>query len=138
MASLRHLAAEKGIGEKLYVDSCGLGWFHLGQHPDRRSFEAAKKKGILIDHRAQQFQEGFFDAYDYIFAVDDVVIEQLKAKAHSEAHKEKIFLATEFSKKWKRQAIPDPYYLSPSGFDDAMDMILDSCRGILRFLEKKL
>jgi len=138
MATLRHLAAERGVGDKLFVDSCGIGWFHLGEHPDQRSFEAAKKKGILIDHRAQQFQAGFFEGYDYIFVVDREVAEQLKAHAPTPEQEKKIHLATEFSKKYKGQPIPDPYYLSRSGFDDVMEIILDSCRGILDFLEKKL
>jgi protein-tyrosine phosphatase len=131
MATLRHLAVEKGIGDRLFVDSCGIGWFHLGEHPDRRTFEAAKKKGILIDHRAQQFQEGFFDAFDYLFAVDADVVEQLKAKARTEEQRKKIFLATAFAKKTQGKPIPDPYYMSPSGFDEVMEIVLDACRGIM-------
>ena len=56
-ATLRHLAIQKGLGDKFHIDSCGIGWFHLGERCDARVFEAAKKKGILIDHRAQQFRE---------------------------------------------------------------------------------
>ncbi len=134
MATLRHMAAEKGLADKIYVDSCGLGWFHLGQHPDRRAFEAAKKRGILIDHRAQQFQDAFFDAYDYILAVDSDIVEQLKIRASTEAQKKKIHLATAFSAKYKDQPIPDPYYLSQNGFDEVMEIILDSCRGLLEEL----
>ena len=77
-ATLRHLATQQGKAGNLYVDSCGIGWFHLGEHPDPRAFEAAKKRGILVDHRAQQFQEHFFDLFDHILTVDPVISEQLK------------------------------------------------------------
>lgn len=128
MATLNHLAAQKKID--IHADSCGIGWVHLGERPDRRSFEAAKKKGILIDHRSQQFQDLFFEAYDLILTVDEEISEQLKLR--SPEHKNKVKLATEYSRKYKGQAIPDPYYLSESGFDEVMDMIVDCCEGIVQ------
>lgn len=133
MATLKHLAIQRRLGDQINVDSCGLGWYHLGEHPDRRVFETAKKRGITIDHRAHQFEEKFFDEFDYIFAVDSEVVEQLKVQAKTEAHKKKIHLATAFSKKHKNQPISDPYYLS-SGFEEIMDLIFDSCEGILNHI----
>ncbi len=130
MATLKHLAVQKKID--LHVDSCGIGWVHLGQRPNLKTFEAAKKRGVLIDHRSEQFQEAFFEAYDYILAVDEEIALQLKEKGP--AFQDKIKLATDFSPKYKGQPIPDPYYLSASGFDDVMDMIWDSCEGLLAHL----
>lgn len=137
MAALRHEAARKNLSDHLFVDSCGLGWVHLGQHPDPRTFDSAKKRGILIDHRSQQFQDAFFDAYDYIFAVTEDVIEQLKARTSDPSHLAKIQLATAFSKKYQGQEILDPYYMSLSGFDDVMEIILDCTHGILNHLFPK-
>lgn len=134
MAALKHQAAKRKIGEKLYVDSCGLGWVHLGEHPDPRTFESAKKKGVLIDHRSQQFQDPFFDAFDYIFPVTHDIAEQLKSRTSDPNHLAKIHLATAFSKKYKGEEIPDPYYMNLSGFDEVMEMILDCTQGILSHL----
>ena len=131
-ASLRHLAAQKK--RPLHVDSCGIGWIHLGEHPDSRIFETAKAKGILIDHRAQQFQDHFFEEFDYIFTVDQEISEQLKLRALHPEHKAKIRLVTAFSQKHKDQEIPDPYYMGQSGFNEVMEMILESCDGILRHI----
>lgn len=133
-AALRHLAAKKGLADQLYIDSCGMGWAHLGEHPDRRTFEAAKKHGILIDHRAQQFQDHFFDAFDLILAVNHDIIEQLKLRTNNPAHLAKIHLATDYSKKHKGEDIPDPYYMSPSGFDDVMKIVLDCSEGLIDHL----
>lgn len=131
MATLKHMAAQKKLD--IHVDSCGVGWAHLGERPDPRTFEAAKKKGILIDHRSQQFEEAFFDAYDLILTVDSDISDQLKLR--SPPHKHKIQLATDFSHKYKGQPIPDPYYMGHSGFDEVMDMIIDCCEGILHHLK---
>lgn len=133
-ASLKHMAAVKGLTDQIQVSSCGIGWVRLGEHPDPRTFEAAKKRGILIDHRAQQFEEAFFEEYGAILAVSEEIVEQLKLRAVLPEHKLKIKLATEHSVKFKGQEIPDPYYLSPSGFDEVMEMVLDSCQGLLKTL----
>lgn len=132
-AVLRHEALKRKVD--IHVDSCGIGWSHLGERSDLRSFEVAKKRGILIDHRAQQFQDAFFDAYDLIFAVDQDILEQLKERSPPNTHK--IKLATEFSKRYKGESIQDPYYMSASGFEDVLNIALECCEGILNHLTKK-
>lgn len=133
-AALTHMAAQRKLGDQLHVDSCGLGWVHLGEHPDRRTFDSAKKKGILIDHRSQQFQDHFFDQFDYILTVTKEISEQLKIRTNNPKHLAKIKLATEFSKRFKDQEIPDPYYMSMDGFDEVMEIILDCSEGLLNHL----
>ncbi len=125
------MAGQKGLD--LHIDSCGLGWAHLGERCDPRSFEVAKKHGILIDHKAQQFQDHFFDEFDLILAVEEDIVEQLKMR--SKEHSDKIRLASAFSEKHKGQSIPDPYYMGGSGFDDVFDMIHDCCSGGIKAVE---
>ena len=78
MAAVNHIAAEKGL--EIEADSCGIGWVNLGQKPNSKSFEATKKKGILIDHKSKPFQNSFFEEYDYIFAVNDQILEQIRLR----------------------------------------------------------
>ena len=134
---MRHLAQQRNLGNRLQVDSCGIGWVHLGEHPDPRTFESAKKRGIFIDHHAQQFQEHFFEEFDAILAVTPELVEQLKLRALFPEHEKKIFLASAYSSKFKGQEIPDPYYMSHSGFDDVMEIIVDCCEGLLNHLFSK-
>lgn len=130
MATFNHLAAARKIDA--HADSSGIGWVHLGQRPSLKTFEAAKKRGILIDHRTEQFQDAFFEIYDLILAVDKDIVEQLSLRAPKYASK--IGLASDFSSKYKGQPIPDPYYLSDNGFDEVIDMIIDCCEGLLEHL----
>ena len=134
-ATLRHLAAQKGVSDRLKVDSCGIGWFHIGEHPDSRTFEAAKKRGILIDHRSQQFLESHLDEYDWILTVDSTIAEQIKLRTKNPKDAAKIRLVTDFSQQFKGQPISDPYYMSDPGFDAMMDMVIDCCEGILKELK---
>lgn len=135
-ATFRHLVKQKGWEDRFQIDSSGIGWFHLGQHPDQRTFEAAKKRGIFIDHRAQQFQEADFDRYDYILAADEEVLSHLKKWAKTESQKNKVELATHFTTQFKGQSIPDPYYLSDQGFDQIMDVVIACAEGLLDHLSK--
>lgn len=137
-ATFRHLAIQKGVEDRFFVDSCGIGWSRLGQRPDPRLFEVAKQRGILIDHRAQQFQDEYFVVFDRIFVVDLILFEQLKFRAKSPEEASKIALATAFSQKFKGEPIADPYYMSPTGFHEIMDIIIDSCEGLLRQCLKEL
>ena len=131
-ATLRHLAAQANLSKELHIDSCGTGWVRLGQHPDPRTFASAKKKGILIDHRSQQFQDAFFEEFDWILTVEPEISEQLKLRSGSLEHQAKIRLVTDFSTKSKQQPILDPYYMDRDGFDEVMEQIIDCCEGILR------
>jgi protein-tyrosine phosphatase len=128
-AVLRAEAARRHL--PITVDSCGVGWFHLGDPPDARMAEAARKRSIIFDHSAQEFQERFFDEFDLILAVDQDILEQLKLQATSPERLDKLRLATAFSKKFHGQEIPDPYYLGATGFDYVMDMAEDIAAGIL-------
>jgi protein-tyrosine phosphatase len=131
--ALKHLAAKRGVEGNLYVDSCGLGWSHLGEPPDRRMFESAGKKGVLIDHRAQQFQDSFFDEFDYVFAVNRDIVEQLKLRAVRPEYLAKIKLATAYSARFRDEDVPDPYYEGRAGFDAVMEMALDAAEGFLAY-----
>lgn len=131
-ATLRHLAAQKGVADRLKIESCGIGWFHVGQHPDPRTFEAAKKKGIFIDHRSHQFREAFLDEFDLILTVDSMIAEQIKLRAKKPSQASKVRLVTDFSTKFKGQPMLDPYYMNGPGFDDMMEMVIDCCEGILK------
>lgn len=133
-ATLRHLALKKKPKSPILIDSCGIGWFHVGEHPDPRTFEAAKKRGILIDNRSKQFRESYLDEFDLILTVDPTISEQIKLCAKTPEQRAKVRLATDFSERHKGKPILDPYYLSEPGFEDMMDVVIDCCEGILKEL----
>lgn len=132
---LKHLV-KQDLQSAIYVESCGIGDWHLGHAPDRRMQESAKLRGIVLTSRAQQFQRGFFDQFDYILVADKEVLKFLYQYAKTPEHKAKLVLMTEFSPTYKGQDIPDPYYQSGGAFELVMDMLEDCCRGLLDHLKK--
>ena len=119
------------LSDEFHVESCGMGSWFLGEEADKRMRHAAHSRVIEINHKAQIFQQSFFEIFDYIFAVDQNILDELQSMA---PNKSKIYLATHFSEKYKDQDIPDPYYLGNAGFEHVMDMIEDSCKGILNHI----
>lgn len=134
---LRHMAAKDARFSELRVESCGMGAWHLGHLPDERMRDAAKIRGVALASRARQFKPDFFDQYDYILASDKEVLNQLFYHAQDANQKSKIHLMTNFSSLYKGQEIPDPYYHGSSAFDLVLDMLEDSCEGLLNHIVKK-
>lgn len=132
---LRHLA-EKGSRSDIYVESCGLGTWHIGQLPDERVQEATKKRGIILASRAQQFRFDFFDRFDYILAADHEVLNVLHQHAKTLDHKSKLHLMTAFSHGYVGVEVPDPYYGTDAAFESVIDMLEDSCEGLLEHIQK--
>ncbi len=79
--------------EKLdwFVDSAGTGAWHIGNPPDPRSIEVAKKHGIDIsDQRARKIRSSDFEEFDVIFAMDSSNYNDLQRYALDDEEKEKI------------------------------------------------
>ncbi len=118
------------------VESCGLGDWHVGQLPDERMREAAELRGVILTSRAQKFHHNFFEEFDYILAADFEVLHDLQRHAIKPEHKAKIHLITAFSKMYKNEKVPDPYYGGHADFDLVLDMLEDSCTGLLEHIKE--
>ena len=134
---LRHMVTQEGRFKDLKIQSCGIGDWHIGQLPDERMRDTAKLRGIILASRGQQFKLHFFDEYDYILAADHEVLHDLYRHAQSPMHKAKVHLITAFSPTYKDQEIPDPYYQGDAAFDLVLDMLEDSCEGLLKHLSER-
>ena len=131
-----HALSYQGGGEKLLIESCGLGDWHLGSLPDERMREAAKNRGYILMSQARGFKLDFFDQFQLILAADHKVMNELYRHAATPEYKSKIHLITHFSSCYKDQEIPDPYYQGKAGFELVLDMLEDSCEGLLLHLKK--
>lgn len=133
---LKHLVEQDPL-LKISIESCGIGDWHIGQAPDHRMQEASKARGIPLTSRAKQFQDQFFDEFDYILAADKEVLKVLYHYAKTANQKAKIFLMTAFSSIYHGEEIPDPYYDSNGAFELVLDMLEESCQGLLQHLRVK-
>jgi len=131
---LRNMALERG--KRLHIESCGLGDWHKGQLPDERMRKSSQHRGYTLTSRAQEFVPEFFDRFDLILAADHSVMNQLHRFAIQPDHKAKIHLITHYSPLYKDEEVPDPYYQGEAGFEHVLNILEDSCEGLLEHLKK--
>ncbi len=133
---LRHLAHKEGV--EVHVESCGLGDWHKGSLPDERMREASKKRGVSLTSRAQKIEPEFFDRFDLILVADHKVMNELYKFAEKPEYKAKMHFITHFSSSFKGQDVPDPYYDGEAGFENVLDVLEDSCEGILTYITSNM
>ena len=115
-AALRQVAECEGL--KLQVDSAGTGDWHIGNPPDHRAQEVARRLGNIdiSELRARQVLAEDFYAFDHILAMDSNNLADLKALRPSDANAN-LSLLLDHVPGQKGHAVADPYYGDISGFE---------------------
>jgi protein-tyrosine phosphatase len=127
----RALAARRGLGARFEVDSAGTHGYHLGEAPDPRTIEAARRRGIdLGGLRARKVEAADFDRFDLIVAMDRGHLDLLD-RCCPPARRERVRLFGSFVPGPAPRDVPDPYYGGAEGFDHVLDLIEAGCTGLL-------
>ncbi len=120
------------------VDSAGTAAYHIGEQPDRRSIEIAKKYGIVLSNqRARQFSINDFDEFDKIYAMDTSNYANIIALSRNESDRDKVNLILNEITPTAFKSVPDPYYGGSNGFQNVYQMLDDACNKIVENLEKR-
>lgn len=127
----RDLIRRQHLDHWISVDSAGTHAYHMGEPPDRRSQETARRRGVEIrDLRARQVTVGDFLDFDHVLAMDRDNYHHLAALCpRDQAHKLRLFM--DFAVGQYPREVPDPYYGGASGFDAVFDMISVAAAGLL-------
>jgi protein-tyrosine phosphatase len=132
---MRHVLCEEGLEDAVEVDSAGTGAWHVGNGPDERSAAAALRRGIRLDGAARQVAGGDFEAFDLVLAADGSNRRALLELASDDESRAKVRMLREFDPEAGGDLdVPDPYYGGERGFDDVLDIVERSCRGLLDHL----
>ena len=138
-AVMQKLVDETGKTNKYFIDSAGIGAWHVGQLPDKRMRQHAQLRGYNVNHIARQFNAAHdFDSFDYIIVMDEENYEDISTRARSGADMNKVLRMASFLKAYPNDSfIPDPYYSGAEGFEHVLDLLEDACAELLRKLEKQ-
>ncbi len=127
----RALVSSDGLEDRIRVDSAGTHGWHIGNPPDSRSQDAARRRGIeLGDLRAREVSILDFDRFDYIVAMDRGHVEILNGFC-PDGERHRIRTMLEFAPDLNEADVPDPYYGSGDGFERVLDMIEAAAAGLL-------
>lgn len=132
----RHVVEASGLGDAVYIDSAGTHGYHIGEAPDRRSQNAAARRGYSLSAlRARLFEAADFSRFDYVLAMDRENLTYLESLAAAEhRHRLKLFLT--FAEGLGDE-VPDPYYGGAAGFERVLDMVEEASQGLLETLRRR-
>jgi protein-tyrosine phosphatase len=131
---LRRLVHDEGLEDRIEIDSAGTGDWHVGEPPDSRSTEAARRRGIELDGAARQFTPDDFERFDLILAMDEENRRNILRVAPDEDARAKVRMLREFdpaSRDAPDLDVPDPYYGGEKGFEHVLDLVEAAARGLL-------
>lgn len=128
------LVQEAERTQEFYIDSAGIGDWHVGQLPDPRMRRHGAARGYDFSHRARQFRREDFDRFDHIYVMDEANYEAIMRLARNEEEKAKVHMLADFLRTHASTVIPDPYYGGDRDFEYALDLIEDACAALLSTL----
>ncbi len=120
---LKEMARKEKLA--VHVESRGTHDYHVGEPPDARAQQHAKRRGYdLSAQRARHVSKSDFETFDLIVAMDRGHLRMLQRTCPAEHRgKLRLFLPD--------RDVPDPYYGGPDGFEQVLDMVEEACRGLL-------
>lgn len=124
----RHLTT--AANEKPSIASAGIGAWHIGNPPDRRSINVAAEKGIDIsEQRAQQVRTADFFNFDLVVAMDKSNLARLETLLPSSATARlHLFSQLAFG---TLQDVPDPYHGDLADFESVYNMLFSGCSAVV-------
>ncbi|MCY1718760.1 low molecular weight phosphotyrosine protein phosphatase [Prolixibacteraceae bacterium Z1-6] len=132
------LVKNNGFAKKFEIDSAGTIGYHAGESADRRMQTHATKRGYNLTSISRAVNpDTDFDYFDMIIGMDDENMHALKQMARNDADLKKLYKMTDFSLEMKYSEVPDPYYGGDAGFELVLDLLEDSCQGLLEHVQKQ-
>ncbi|TVQ54841.1 MAG: low molecular weight phosphotyrosine protein phosphatase [Phycisphaerales bacterium] len=124
----RQKANERGVIDRLSLDSAGTGGWHVGEPADPRMQQTAERHGIKLTSAARQVHRDDFERFDYLICMDRANLKNVKAIG---APEEKLSLLLDYLPDPPTREVPDPYYGGPDGFERVFELVDAACDALL-------
>ena len=137
-AVMQRLVDERGLTERFYIDSAGIGGWHIGDLPDKRMRVHARPRGYELTHRARRVQASDFEDFDLIVGMDAANVDDLRSLSATIEQQNKVQMMGDYIRQYPNyDYVPDPYYEGSEGFELVLDLLEDACANLLnRILEQ--
>ena len=129
-AVMRGVLHDRGLADRVEVDSAGTIAYHAGEAADARMQRAAAERGYSLDSISRKVEPGDFREFDLLIAMDRSNHGDLKAMAPP-GTEDRIRMLSDFLPEDAPRDVPDPYYGGAQGFERVLDLIEEACPRIL-------
>ncbi len=134
----RSKVKEAGLDGCVEIVSCGTAGYHIGEPSDSRSQEAAKARGYdMSTLRGRQVQYGDFEHFDFILAMDESNLLELRQRCPKQ-YIEKLGLFLTYANNCQETEVPDPYYGGEKGFFHVLDLVEDASEGFVEVIKARV
>jgi protein-tyrosine phosphatase len=128
------LVKAEGLDHLINVDSAGVGDWHIGEAPDKRSVSTALGRGYdLSKQRARQVCAEDFSRFEYILAMDLAnlsILEQLVPSDFAGT----LTLFLEYCNLSGSKEVPDPYAGGSDEFEEVLGLIESGTKNLLNYI----
>jgi protein-tyrosine phosphatase len=132
----RHHVAQAGLTDRFVIASSGTGGWHVGDPPDHRSIEVARRHGVDISaQRGRQFTAAHMDMYDVILAMDASNLATIR-RHQRPGQRARLGLLLDELPDFGLRAVPDPYTGTAEDFEAVYQMVDRACAALLARLSR--
>ncbi|SER57683.1 protein-tyrosine phosphatase [Gracilibacillus ureilyticus] len=134
-AVFRQIIHREGMEDQFYIDSAGMGDWHIGKPPHHGTRAKLDEMNISYKgQKARQIELKDLNEFDYIIAMDEQNMNDLSSLGkHSENTVVKKLM--DFVKDAKEKDVPDPYFTK--NFDYTYELVKEGCEQLYSFILKK-
>jgi protein-tyrosine phosphatase len=135
----RKLVHEAGLADVIEIDSAGTHAYHVGEAPDMRAQETARRRGIeLSDLRARRVTAADLEEYHYVLAMDQDNYQVLSDLCPpGRGLEQRVSLLMDYASEAVVREVPDPYYGAAGGFEAVFDMVEEAAAGLLEEIRRR-
>jgi protein-tyrosine phosphatase len=125
---------DAGLRDKISVDSAGTSSWHVGERAHRGTRNVLRTNGINYEGRARQIVPQDFEQFDYILAMDDSNLSNLRQimPANSDVVVKRFL---DFAGDVPTREVPDPYY--DGRFQEVYELVQQGAAGLLRHIRQE-
>jgi protein-tyrosine phosphatase len=137
-AIMNQLLEDTKMNHQIICDSVGLTTNFFGQPADKMMAEVATERGYPISSVSRPITPEDCDAADFILAMDNDILSELRLITNSTINTEKIQLICDFCEFHPDTEVPDPYSGEKDHFAFVIDLLEDACQGLLTQLKNRI
>ena len=131
-AVMQRMVDERGLTDRFFIDSAGIGGWHIGDLPDKRMRVHARPRGYELTHRARKVNSADFEDFDLIVGMDAGNVDDLRSLAATIEQERKVVMMGDYIRQYPNyDYVPDPYYEGSEGFELVLDLLEDACDNLL-------
>jgi len=134
-AIFRQMIIDKGLQDKISVDSAGTGNWHIGKPPHEGTRGILTKNQISHEGiKARQVTNEDLEKFDYIIAMD---VENLGNLRRMAGYQKTGYIGRllDFVDDSIVEDVPDPYYTG--NFEEVYGLVTNGCQGLLETIQKE-